>query len=377
MNKKLKIGFLGGGTNSAIGRVHEIACRMDHRFDFQAGCFSRHVDVNKKSGEAYGIDPSRIYTSLSEMITKEKNVLDAIAVLTPPDQHAKQIIEVLDAGLAVICEKPLATSNTEAEEIRTVLKRTNGFLGITYNYLAYPMMRELADMITAGKLGKICQIQLEMPQEGFMRLRKDNKKPFVPQEWRLHDYGVSTVSLDLGSHLHMFVNFLTGEQPIKVAAMGGSTGNFENLNDFGMCLAKYTNDISVGVWFTKTALGFRNGLRVRIYGTEGSAEWVQENPEVLNMADRLGQHYKFDRAHPDARIANQDRYTRFKAGHPAGFIEAFANCYSDLADAITAHKEGKAYTSNYVTGIDAAQEGLRFLEAIADATENEHWSGMR
>ncbi|MCB1537609.1 MAG: Gfo/Idh/MocA family oxidoreductase [Rhodospirillales bacterium] len=372
MTPGLKLGFLGGGVNSAIGHVHEIACRMDLRFDLVAGCFSRHADVNRHTADAYAIDPARLYSDLDALLKAEAGNLDALAILTPPDQHADQIIAALDAGLPVICEKPLATSAAESARVRAALERTGGFLGVTYNYLAYPMIRELKSVIESGQLGEIRQIMAEMPQEGFLRLRPDDT-PMTPQDWRRRDYTISTVTLDLGAHLHMFVNFLTGRAPESVAATAATFGNFPGIVDTLSAIAKYEGGLHVNMWLTKAALGQRNGLRLRVCGSEGTAEWFQLEPETLGFADRHGRRWTLDRGHPDSQIASQPRYTRFKTGHPAGFIEAFANCYADLADAIHAHKAGNPAPAPYVVGIGPADEGMRFLEAMTQAASRGEW----
>ena len=228
-------------------------------------------------------------------------------------------------------------------------------------------------MIQQGRFGKIQQIQIEMPQEGFARVGSDGL-PVTPQQWRLRDAGIPTISLDLGVHLHMMIGFLTRERPEEVVATNKSYGNFKQVTDSISCLANYSNDLTCNIWYSKTALGYRNGLKLRIFGEKGTAEWVQENPESLQIADNSGGRFIVDRGSKEIKIANQSRYTRFKAGHPAGFIEAYANYYYDVADSLEYYLDKKDNSiQDYVFGIDESIEGLRMLEAIARSSVNKRW----
>lgn len=372
---KLRTAFVGGGYTSAAGRLHRTALEMDQRYTLVAGCFSRHPAANRASALEYGIAPERAYGSFEELLAAEAGNIDVIVILTPTDQHKAQVLRCLDAGIPVICEKALATSTEEAGEIGARL-RQGGFLSVTYNYTGYPMVRELKGMVARGLLGKIQQIHVEMPQEGFARVDREGT-PIVPQEWRLHDGKIPTISLDLGVHLHMLVRFLTGETPTSVVATSDTFGNFAQIVDNVSCLVRYTNNVHSNVWFSKTALGHRNGMKIRVYGHNGSAEWVQEAPEFLTFADNQGRRYVMDRASADIEICNQVRYTRFKAGHPTGFIEAFANYYYDIADALHAYlATGTSPANPYVFGIEETLEGFRLFDAIAESSTNQCWINL-
>lgn len=373
---RLRIAFVGGAINSAVGRVHRVATGMDQRFELVTGCFSRHAEINEQTARDYAISGAGPYATLEALLEAEARHLDAIVVLTPSDQHKAQVLSCLDAGVPVICEKALVGSSADAREIKAHLGKT-GYLTVTYNYTGYPMLRELKNLVDTGFLGPLEQITVEMPQEGFARITNKDE-PVVPQEWRLHDGQVPTVSLDLGVHLHAIVRFLTGQQPRQVVAMSNTFGNFHQIIDNVSCLARYSDGLACSMWYGKTALGHRNGLRVRLYGKLAGAEWYQEAPEVLNIADNHGRRYTLDRASPDIAVANAPRYTRFKAGHPAGFIEAFANYYNDIAEALTLHKEGaKTIDNPYVFGIDDALEGITMLEAISRSSARNAWEDVQ
>jgi predicted dehydrogenase len=235
------------------------------------------------------------------------------------------------------------------------------------------MVRELRRMVREGRLGRIHQIHVEMPQEGFAR-RGPAGAPMTPQPWRLHDGVIPTIFLDLGAHMHHLVRFLTGEDPLEVMAIQGSHGNFDGVIDNVMCLARYPGAMDCSFWFSKCALGHRNGLRLRIYGSEGSAEWYQMDPEQLVTHDVGGQRTVRDRASFDAELAGEVRYTRFKAGHPAGFIEAFANLYDDIAQSLIARRDGLPDTSEFVPRAGDALAGLFALDAMAKSAKTRAWT---
>jgi predicted dehydrogenase len=371
--RKLKVAFLGGGYQSAVGRVHRIAIELDQRFELTAGCFSRRHDENLASAAAYGLDVSKAYDNLEALITAESAKLDAIVILTPTNQHFEQVRHCLENGLAVICEKALVSSAQQATALKALVNAHKGFLAVTYNYTGYPILRELKQMVADGYLGRIQQMRIEMPQEGFLKV-DEHGQPFKPQGWRLQDEAVPTVSLDLGVHLHMMTRFLTAEKPLSVVAVSGSYGNFAGVIDTVSCIAEYSNDLQCQIWYTKTALGHRNGLKVELYGEQGSAVWVQENPEQLQVALRDGERLLVDRASPRIKLANANRYTRFKAGHPAGFIEAFGNYYYDVADALLNQQPGGDFQETpYVFGVGSTLEGIHLLEAVAESSRSKQW----
>jgi predicted dehydrogenase len=230
------------------------------------------------------------------------------------------------------------------------------------------MVRELRRMISEGRFGSLQQIQIEMPQEGFLRVNAN------PQDWRRKDYAVPTVSLDLGVHVHHLVDFLSGGlKPISLVGEQASYGQLPGIVDNVYCIARYENDLRVQAWWGKTALGHRNGLRVRVYGEKASAEWYQMDPEVLRWADNDGHHYLLDRGSGEAKTAQEPRYNRFKPGHPSGFIEAFANLYADVASDIRQFQRIGRSTSPYVCGVENAPEGIRIMDLISVSSRTRSW----
>jgi predicted dehydrogenase len=365
------IAFIGGGVNSAIGRSHYIAAQMDGKFKLVAGAFSRHAEINQETGESFGVLSEHVYDDYKMMLEREKDAVDVIAVLTPTDTHEQIVCDCLQAGYPVICEKSLSTSLQSALQVQKVLDEMRGFLCVTYNYTGYPMVRVLREKIQAKELGKITNIIIEMPQEGFSRYTLEHTEP-KPQEWRMKDYQIPTISLDLGTHLHNMIAFLTGEHPIEVVGREDSFGFFPQIVDDVLCMANYTDDIAVQMWYSKVALGNRNGLRIRVYGTDASAEWYQAEPEILKLHDKLGNNMIIDRSN-DLAVGQQDRYNRFKVGHPGGFIEAYANYYWDMAELLDCYKSGKQMNSNYLLDVNSSIEGLKLFEAVHESATTHQW----
>lgn len=376
MAEPLKLGFIGGGINSAVGHVHKIASEMDNQFSLVSGCFSRDSKINNATAVEYGVEQNRVYSSIDELLTEEKDQLDAVVILTPTPNHYSDVLKCIHQNMPVICEKALTNSSKNAKQILSNIVQNDGFLAVTFNYTGYPMLRELKHLIEQNQFGNITQIHIEMPQEGFARKNNDGE-PVIPQSWRLKDTDIPTLSLDLGVHVHHLVDFLIGESAQHVIAVQNNLGPFEGIIDDTHCLVKYSNNVMCNFWFSKVALGHRNGLRVRVFGDNGSAEWFQLKPEDLVLYDTHGHRSIRDRSDSHSKVASQARYNRFKAGHPTGFIEAFANHYYDIASALSAYKRHSPITNEYVFSAENALSGLSFLEAVNVSHQTQQWQNIK
>ena len=368
----LQIAFIGGGLSSSIGYSHYIACQLDNRWKLAAACFSRNKDTNVNTAEAWGVEKNRLYSSLDSFIASEQNRIDAVVVLTPPSDHRETICALLKAGIPIISEKPLASSLDDAELIHQYLLKYPNFVALTYNYSGYPMVRELRGLVKDGFLGDIKHIRLEMPQEGFLRENQITGKPALPKEWRLNDDEIPTICLDLGVHLHHLTKFLTDEDPINVISSFSNNSAHEELIDDVKVWVEYTGKMKASYWMSKSALGYRNGLQVRLFGTDASATWIQSNPEDLFLTRKDGTQLKLDRA-SKVSVANASRYNRYVPGHPAGFVEAFANLYTDIADGLLSYNENKINDNPYIFGIEHAVQGLRLFKAARDSDTLRNW----
>ena len=368
--ERLRIGILGGGVTSAVGRAHISAIRLSGQYEIISACFSSNADSNDESAVAYGLSRDLLSGGLSEMLAQHDGDLDAVVVLTPTPQHVKQVGEVLDSGLSVICEKSLATSAQDAQALVAACLHDQK-LFVCYNYSAYPMVREAAARIRQGALGHLHTLRISMPSEYFMR-RDKRGNPLRPQLWREEDYQIPTVSLDLGVHVVHLAHYLSSTHASRVVARENHHGLVEGVVDSVEALGQYGSKLDVSLDFGKVFLGERNGLRIRAFGTEGSLEWFQQVPDVLTIADRYGNRSQIDPGSPDLLAAGAERYARFKAGHPTGFVEAFANLYDDFAEGLRQHNLHQDLPGDLPCGSDALQ-GLIELEAMHLSSQSGAW----
>lgn len=373
----LRLGFIGGGLSSAVGQVHYSASAMDGCWVLSAGAFSRDQEVNRNTALQWGVEPSRAYDCWRKMIKCEKHNLDAVAVLVPTPMHAEVVQELLAQGVPVICEKSLVNTVEELQLIKSAYEKDKHYLAVTYNYSGYPMVRELKSMIESGELGRIKQFHFEMPQEGFVRPPMIAGKAAPPQSWRLQDSYIPMVSHDLGMHLHHLSSFLLSQEPEQVMAEYSSYSPYHDLIDTVFMWLRYADGMKGSFWFTKSALGNRNGMRIRIYGDKASAEWIQVEPESLKVCRADGTINLIDRGGP-VKVASDLRYNRMKAGHPSGFVEAFANLYQDLHSSISAHQQGHvAQDSAFVSDWIHAASGMALFQAASNSNKTGAWEMIR
>lgn len=364
---KLSIAVIGGGLNSAVGYAHYSAINLSNKFKIHAGCFSRNEDINKKTSSIYGVPLENLYSDYKKMLDREKDRICAVVILTPSDQHYEQVMYAINKNIPIVCEKSLTVDLSECQKI--IESQMGNFISVVFNYLSYPMVKELREIVHRGNLGEIFQIQAEMQQEGFLRLK--NGTPGSPQEWRLSDGGVSKISLDLGTHLYSLIKYITGNSPEEVISISNNFGNFPGVVDDVNCILKYSNKMVCNVWYSKVALGSRNGLKIRIYGTKGSAEWVQTDPEHLRISDESGNISIIDRSSDSSIVSSESRYNRFKAGHPSGFIESLANYYEDVWGDLENYMNGG---KNFITfGTEESRECIKLLESISESSKNSSW----
>ncbi|WP_409523825.1 Gfo/Idh/MocA family protein [Nitrincola sp. MINF-07-Sa-05] len=371
-NKKLKLAFIGGGNNSAVGYVHFAASQLDNKFEVVAGAFSRNPEENKATASRWGVDSRHVYSDWQQLVKAEKTHVDAFVVLTPTPHHVEVIEVLLNAHVPIISEKALVTGPNEINRIQDCFDKSRHFLAVTYNYSGYAMIRELKHLIKQDALGVIQKIHLEMPQEGFRRPPDIAGKPSMPQAWRLKDFEVPTICLDLGVHLHHLSTYLLELEATETIAQFSNHSHYPDLVDDVFMLLKYPNNIRGSMWMSKTAIGHRNGLKVRVYGDKGSACWLQLNPDELELNYNDGRREILDRA-GQCKYANQFRYNRMKPGHPTGFVEAFSNLYTDIHSELIHYLNKSEGKSNYVFGLEQARDGLNLFKAAQQSVKLQRW----
>tara|TARA_B100000989_G_scaffold298400_1_gene287529 strand:- start:22333 stop:23472 length:1140 start_codon:yes stop_codon:yes gene_type:complete len=331
-NKKLKIAIVGGGLDSAVGYLHYSALNMEQIFKVVSGCFSTKKKINISTAKKYNIEPNRLYDDINSLIKYEKNNIDFLLILLPTPLHFSVIKKSLTVGINVICEKSLATSLSEMKEIKKIKKKNNRVkIYPISNYLGYPMIQEIATLMSKNKskIGKIIKVQIEMKQDTF--LRAVNGKFSQPQNWRQKDLKIPMIYFDLGIHVFSIFTFITKLKLKKILCIQKNHGNVKNVKDDIDIYAVTADETSVHFNFGKCLLGHKNDLNIKIYGNKGSIFWNHKHSNEYIYNDVSGNSVNVDYANAifEGNHKNID-YHKFKVGHPNGFLEAFANYYKQV-----------------------------------------------
>ena len=368
LGRRLRLGMVGGGQGAFIGAVHRIAARLDDRYELVAGALSSKPDVAAASAAELFIDRDRSYASFEDMAKQEaarEDGIDVCAIVTPNHLHFPAAMAMLDAGIHVICDKPLCMTVDEAEKIAAKVKETGLLFALTHNYTAYPMVREARQMVADGKLGNIRLVQVEYPQ-GWMATKvedTDNKQA----NWRADPAkaGMGGALGDIGTHAHNLANFVSGMTPSELCADVDAIVKGRKLDDNVQILMRYENGARGMLWASQVAIGHENGLRLRIYGDKGGLEWAQEHPNHMHFRPLDGRPELLTRG--GAGIGAEGLHgVRVPPGHPEGYLEGFSNLYTDFADQLVAYlTNGKAdAAAMLVPGVKEGLEGMKFVEAV-------------
>jgi predicted dehydrogenase len=384
LNRKLRMGMVGGGRGAFIGSVHRMAASLDGRIQLVAGAFSSNPEKSKASGEDFFLDPSRVYSSYAEMAEKEAALpddqrIDFVSIVARNDLHFDVAKSFLEAGINVICEKPLAFSLEQGKELRAIVEKSGKVFALTHNYTGYPMVKEARAMVKAGKLGRILKIIAEYPQ-GYAITALNEQEDGAISNWRMDPSvsGVSNCIGDIGSHAENLAKYITGLEIEELAAELTTFIPGRPLDDDGNMLVRYKGGAKGVLYASQISTGDENNINIRVYGTEASIEWYQEHPNelIVKFAEQPRQiHRRGNVYNGEACAAN----TRLPFGHPEAFIEAFANVYLGAADAIADEVEGNykgAENYDFPT-VDDGVEGMAFIEAaVASSKNNSAWTKL-
>jgi predicted dehydrogenase len=369
---KIRLGMVGGGEGAFIGAVHRLAARMDGHYELVAGALSATPEKARRSGEALGLTPERVYPDYEAMAKAEAarpDGIEAVAIVTPNHVHAGPTYAFLKAGIHVICDKPLTLSLAEARKMKDAVEQSGRIFALTHNYTGYPLVRRAREMVKAGDLGEIRLIQVEYPQDWLTGPTETtgNKQA----EWRVDPArsGAGGALGDIGTHAYNLADYVGGIELSELAAELTSFGAGRKLDDNVQIMLRYANGARGALWASQVAPGNENGLRLRIYGTKGSLVWVQANPNEM-LFSPLGQSTRIvTRGGPDAGEAAA-RVTRIPPGHPEGYLEGFANIYSEVALAIKAARSGtKPPEGVHFPTIEDGVKGLAFVEAAVKSSK--------
>ena len=370
--KKIRIGFVGGGPNSFIGYTHRLAARFDNRFDFVAGVFSRDIKKSKEFGIALGLEPSRCYADYKTMAKKEairSDGIQALGIMTPSGDHYKIAKEFIKNNIHIICDKPLTASIEDAEKLQKLVKKKKIVFALTHNYSAYPMLREAKQIVESGRIGEILLVNVEYPQGYTVGIKK--KDELSALKWRLNKKmcGPSMILAEIGTHSYHLLRYVTGLEAKEVSAEINSLSPELSVDDNAFLTLRMQNKARASIWVSSAATGGENGLKIRAYGTKGAVEWFQDEPNQLKFTPLNKSSRIVTRANNEVSRFSLES-SRLAAGHPEGFFEAFANIYTEFADAITSSQK-----NNYsFPVIEDGVKGIKFIFAAKDSSnKNSRW----
>jgi predicted dehydrogenase len=378
--RRIRLGMVGGGEGAFIGAVHRIAARIDDRFELVAGALSSTPEKSARSAAALGLDPRRSYGSFAEMAQKEarrRDGIEAVAIVTPNHMHFPAAREFLKRGIHVICDKPLTASMADARRFEKAVAESAGLFVLTHNYTGYPMVRQARAMVAAGELGRIRVVQVEYPQEWLTEpLEGTGQKQ---ADWRTdpaRSGGGGSIG-DIGTHAHNLACFVTGLEVEELAADLSSFVEGRRVDDNANVMLRFAGGAKGMLWCSQVAPGHENGLKLRVYGEKGGLEWVQADPNYLWHAPFGEPKRLITRGGAGAGPAAA-RVTRVPGGHPEGYLEAFATLYSEAAEAIIAHREGRAADPQVTyPGIAEGMAGMRFIDAcLRSSRKNGAWAKL-
>ena len=377
LGRRLRLAVIGGGPGSFIGAMHRQAARLDDRYELVAAALSSDPERARLAGQGIGIPVDRCYPSGQTLIDAEAQRADGaevVAIMTPNDSHYAFAMQALERGMDVICDKPMTNTLEEAQALHARVEATGQVFCLTHNYTGYPLVRQAKAMVMAGELGEIRLVQVEYVQGGRAKAGPA-RRPWKDDPARS---GPSLVLGDIGTHAHNLLCFMTNLSVSEVAADVGCVVPDRVAHDYAGAMLRMSNGARGSFWVTQAAAGVENSLRIRISGSLGSLEWQQEHPQVLQFKP-LGAPAQVRTPNGPGTLPLAARSSRIVAGHPEGFHEAFANLYTDAADAIAARRSGQVPDplSLFFPNAHDGLQGLRFVTAAMASSANQGaWTAL-
>ena len=372
--RKLRMGMVGGGPGAFIGPVHRMAAELDGKIELVAGAFSRSAERSREAGAMYHIDPARAYADYRQMVEAERKRPDGIdfaAIVTPNDLHLPVALAALEAGIPVMSDKPATATYEEALKLEAAVARSGLPYGLTYTYSGYPMVREALAMCAAGKLGKIRKVAVEYFQGWLSRpIEAAGQKQ---AEWRTDPKrsGAGGSIGDIGTHAFHLLEYVSGLDVTEINAPLRRVVESRRLDDDCNAFVRMSNGAAGTLACSQVAAGEMNGIHLRIYGEEGSLAWRQQDPNRL-IVKWLARPEEIHHASMGYLSSGAQAVSRTPAGHPEGYLEAFAVLYREFADALMAWKQGEDRQGG-LPGIQAGVRGMRFIERAIESHHKESW----
>ncbi|MBL0271195.1 MAG: Gfo/Idh/MocA family oxidoreductase [Chitinophagaceae bacterium] len=377
------MGMIGGGPGAFIGAVHRIAANMDGAIELVCGAFSSDPEKSKQAGEMLGLDPARVYGSYREMIRAEAALpaserMDFVSIVTPNHVHFEPAKLAMENGFHVVLDKPATFNLAEAKELESIVAATGKYFCLTHTYTGYPMVKEARQQLMSGKFGAIRKVYVEYPQ-GWLsaNLEESGQKQAA---WRTDPTksGIAGAMGDIGTHAFNLAEYVTGLEVKKICADVNTVVPGRKLDDDGAALLNFSNGASGVLFATQVAAGEENNVKIRVYGEKGGVEWKQEDCNTL-LVKWLDKPTEIWRAGTGYLSSFAQHNSRTPAGHPEGYLEAFANHYRNFALAVMASMKGEAPQPEWLDfpGIRDGVRGMLFIEKVIESGRSEEkWVGM-
>nr|WP_158851753.1 Gfo/Idh/MocA family oxidoreductase [Algibacter sp. L1A34] len=377
--RKLRMGMIGGGTGSFIGDVHRRAAAIDGMIELVCGAFSSNEEKSKASGKALYLPEDRCYGSFEEMILKEKELpegvrMDFVSIVTPNHMHFPPAKLALENGFNVVCDKPMTLTLDEAIALETIIEKSGKLFALTHNYTGHPMVKQARAMVAKGDLGKIRKIQVQYLQ-GWLSTAVEQTGQ-KQASWRVDPSksGIGGALGDIGTHAENLAEYITGLKIEELAADLGKFGEGRVLDDDGNLLLRMENGAKGTMSISQIALGEENNLAIKVYGEKGSLEWQQENPNQL-ITHWLEEPVKIFTPNGNNLYEEALNVSRIPAGHPEGYLEAFATIYKNFATHLMAVLNGETIDKPDYPAVKDGIRGMQFIYAAVESDKkNAAWT---
>jgi predicted dehydrogenase len=380
-SRRIRIGMVGGGEGAFIGAVHRIAARLDEEYELVAGALSSEPERARRSAAAIGLAPDRSYGSFEEMAKLEAarpDGIEAVVIVTPNHMHYPVARAFLEAGIHVICDKPMTSTLADARALAALVHKSGKLFVLTHNYTAYPMVRQARRMVAAGELGKIRVVQVEYPQAWLATKLEDSGQKQAAWRTDPERSGAGGCVGDIGTHAFNLACFVTG---LDVESLSADVSTFVEgraVDDNIHVLLRFSGGAKGMLWASQVAAGHENDLRLRVYGESGALSFAQEEPNRL-WVSKLDEPKRLVTRHGAGFDPEASRLTRVPAGHPEGYLEGFANLYVEAALAIrAARKGGSPAVETALPSAEDGVKGMEFIEAVLrSSSQNGAWVNLQ
>ncbi len=368
--KVLKFGMVGGGLGAFIGDVHRKSAMLDGLATLAAGCFSRSYDNTLATGAAWGVGEDRLYATAEEMAEKEaarEDGIDFAVIVTPNYAHFSCAKVFLEKGIHVVCDKPLALSSAEGEELKRIAEANDALLCVTYTYTGYPMVRQMREMIQRGDIGAV-RVVFGRYIQGWLATEVELEGS-KQASWRCDPAlsGISNATGDIGTHLENLISYTTGLEMESLCANLRPVGEHRKLDNDGEIMVKYKGGATGMLWCSQVAIGYDNDLRLLVCGEKGSIEWIQENPNYLRV-DMIGEPTRIMSRGNGYFYPPVNDMNRIPSGHVEGHFVSFGNIYKAFCTALAAKLAGEAAPDVHYPGVDYGIEGNLFVEKCVESS---------